>query len=266
MVGYPPPVPHPIWPLVDLRVRTPLLRLRRPTDEDCVALAQLAAAGVHDPACMPFDIPWTDAAPGELEQGALRWWWRQRAEWQPERWTFTGAVFVDDQPVGVPDLVGEDVSRLRVVHTGSWLGRRFQGRGIGREMRAAILQLAFAGLGAAHADSSASTDNPASLAVSRALGSVDKGETVKLRRGVAARNRTLRLDRAGWLRSRRDDIAIDPLGPCLAWFGLSGAAAGGEPAPVPAVRTAVAPGRIRPARSRRRRGWSAAASGLPVAG
>jgi len=56
------------------------------------------------------------------------------------------------------------------VSTGSWLGMRHQGKGFGTEMRAAILMLAFDHLGAKTARSSAFTDNPRSLAVSRRLG------------------------------------------------------------------------------------------------
>ncbi len=146
---------HSIWPLFDLVVRTPRLELRPPTDHDCVALAQLAAEGVHDPQVMPFDVPWTDVPPPELERRALRWWWRKRAEWSPDEWAFTGAVFVGGEAVGVQDLTAHHFAILRTVGTGSWLGRRHQGRGIGREMRAAILHLAFEGLGARQATSAA---------------------------------------------------------------------------------------------------------------
>ncbi len=44
---------------------------------------------------------------------------------------------------------------LRTFDTGSWVGRRFQGRGTGTEMRAAALHLMFAGLGAREATTSA---------------------------------------------------------------------------------------------------------------
>lgn len=64
---------------------------------------------------------------------------------------------------------------LREVHTGSWLGRRYQGQGIGTQMRAAVLHLALDGLGAQRAVSAAFEDNPASLGVSRKLGYRDDG-------------------------------------------------------------------------------------------
>jgi RimJ/RimL family protein N-acetyltransferase len=57
----------------------------------------------------------------------------------------------------------------------AWLGQSYQRRGVGTGMRAAVLQLAFAGLGAEYAISSAFIDNAASLAVSRKLGYADDG-------------------------------------------------------------------------------------------
>jgi RimJ/RimL family protein N-acetyltransferase len=42
---------------------------------------------------------------------------------------------------------GRDFAVLREVHTGSWLGQRYQGQGLGTEMRSAVLHLGFAGLG-----------------------------------------------------------------------------------------------------------------------
>jgi hypothetical protein len=61
----------------------------------------------------------------------------------------------------------QDFSLLRSVGTGSWLGTEYQGQGIGKEMRSAVLHLAFAGLGAQIARSGAYFDNEASLRVSR---------------------------------------------------------------------------------------------------
>src|SRR3954452_25599868 len=73
------------------------------------------------------------------------------------------------------DLIAEDFPTLGTVTTFSWLAPRARRRGIGREMRAAILHLAFAGLGAREATSEAFVDNTASNAVSRALGYEENG-------------------------------------------------------------------------------------------
>jgi hypothetical protein len=67
-------VTHPYWQLFDLEVRTPRLRLRYVDDAMATELATLAAAGIHDPAFMPFSIPGTDAPSPALERDAFRYW------------------------------------------------------------------------------------------------------------------------------------------------------------------------------------------------
>ncbi len=211
---------HPYWPLFDLRVRTPRLELRAPSDDDAVALASLAAEGIHDPASTPFSIPWTDQTSPQLERGALQFIWRSRAEWTPEKWHLPLAVCFEGQPIGVQGVGGEQFVSVRSVETGSWLGQRFQGRGFGREMRAAVLHLAFAGLGAERAVSGAWHDNHPSIRVSRALGYEDNGEDVMLRRKEADRQLRFLMRRARWEATARTDISIEQLEPCLDLFGL----------------------------------------------
>jgi RimJ/RimL family protein N-acetyltransferase len=169
---------------------------------------------------MPFSLPWTDQPSPQLERGALQYVWRSRAEWTPERWALVLAVARDGQLVGVQEVSATDFVSLRSVETGSWLGRPFQGAGTGKEMRAAVLHLAFAGLGAARAVSGAWHDNPASIGVSRSLGYADNGGDTKLRRGVPDRQVRFVLDRTAWERTRRPDIVIEGLDPCLELFGL----------------------------------------------
>jgi RimJ/RimL family protein N-acetyltransferase len=209
---------NPYWPLFGLKVRTPRLEIRLPTDDDLVQLLEVARSGIHDPGYMPFTVPWTDAASPELERSSLKWWWSQRAGWSAEKWSYTGAVFVDGAPVGVQDMNAEHFAELRSVTTGSWLGQRFQGAGLGKEMRAAILHLAFAGLGAEEAHSAAWADNAASIGVSRSLGYRENGETRLLRRGDPARELSFRLTRADWEAARRGDISIDGLDACRDFF------------------------------------------------
>ena len=89
------------------------------------------------------------------------------------------------QVVGVQDINAEHFATLRSVHTGSWLGLAHQGQGLGKEMRQAILHLAFAGLGALEAHSGAFFDNEASLATSRSVGYGANGEALAPRRAGA---------------------------------------------------------------------------------
>jgi RimJ/RimL family protein N-acetyltransferase len=209
------------WPLFGLRVITPRLEIRLPGDDDLVGLVDEIVAGIHDPVATPFTMSWTDVPSPQRERESLQWWWRHRAEWSPGKWNFTGAVFVDGRPVGIQDLGAENFAQLRTVETGSWLGMRHQGQGFGKEMRAAILHLAFAGLGAVEAYSGAWHDNPRSLGVSSALGYVFNGEVLGMRRDVRDRAIKLRLTLENWEPHRRDDISVEGLEPCLELFGAA---------------------------------------------
>jgi RimJ/RimL family protein N-acetyltransferase len=206
------------WPLFDLVVRTPRLEIRLPHEEEFGAILAVIDAGIHDPATMPFTTPFTDRPPRERARESAQWWWRQRAEWSAQKWSLTGAVFADGQVVGVQDINAEQFAAVRSVHTGSWLGQAHHGHGLGKEMRAAILHLAFEGLGALEAHSGAFFDNAPSLATSRSLGYEPNGETLAPRRDGVDRIRNVRLDRATWLERRRDDIEIIGLEGCLDMF------------------------------------------------
>jgi hypothetical protein len=61
------------WPLFGLRLRTPRLELRLPSLADLDELAGLAAEGVHDPAVMPFGVPWTDVPPDQRARRVLQY-------------------------------------------------------------------------------------------------------------------------------------------------------------------------------------------------
>ncbi len=136
-------------------------------------------------------------------------------------WRLELAVVRDGVVVGTQGLAARDFAVLREVNTGSWLGRRHQGQGIGTEMRAAVLHLAFAGLGAEQATSGAFDDNPASLGVSRKLGYRDDGIERHVIRGRPATIRRLRLTRAGWLAARSLPVQIEGLEASRAFFGLA---------------------------------------------
>ena len=219
------------WPLFELRVRTPRLELRMPTLEDLDTLAELAYTGIHDPAEMPFGFPWTDAAPDERARATLQYHWGQWSSWMPARWTLEMAVRLDGTPVGLQGIGASDFAIVREVHSGSWLGRQFQGKGIGTEMRAAVLHFAFAGLAAEFATTSAFLDNYASLGVSRKLGYQPDGIERQARRGEAVTLQRLRLSRAQWEAGRTTPVEIEGLAGCLGFFGLpADDESAGEPA------------------------------------
>ena len=218
------------WPLGGLRLTTPRLELRVATDSDLADLASLAAAGVHDPDVQPFAFPWTDAGPGDRARSTIQYHWSQRAAWQPTKWSLDLVVVNDGAVVGTQGMSAADFAIVREVGTGSWLGQAHQGRGIGTEMRAAVLHLAFVGLGAQYATSGAFADNLASRGVSRKLGYADDGIERQVRRGEAATVLRLRLDRETWLATRTVPVEISGLEPCLAMFGLGAEQDGSESA------------------------------------
>jgi RimJ/RimL family protein N-acetyltransferase len=207
------------WPLFELRLRTPRLVLRSPTDEDLFALLDVARAGVHDPAVMPFGVAWTDVPPPAFERSFLAFFWSCRASWTPERWQLPLAVVLDERPVGIQELRATDFATLRTVGTGSWLGLAYQGQGIGTEMRAAVLALAFDGLGAEIATSGAIEGNAASHRVSEKLGYEANGEALVAPRGTPVVEHRYRLRRQNWDRDRYP-VTIEHLDACRGMFGL----------------------------------------------
>ncbi len=222
------------WPIAGLRLgirpadgpRGGWLELRLPDAADLAALAALAEAGVHDPAVQPFSVAWTDVEPAARARSVLQYHWRCLGAWEPADWTLNLVVVHGETVVGTQGLSATDYAILREVSTGSWLGRQYQGQGIGTAMRAAVLALAFDGLGAEFALSGAFTDNAASLTISRKLGYADDGLTRHAIRGRSAESRRLRLDRASWqaaqetLGPRFGEVKIEGLQPCLPLFGL----------------------------------------------
>lgn len=211
-------MPHP-WPLFDLRLRTPRLELRLPEDDDLLALAEVARAGIRDPESTAFQIPWDELPSPAFERQFLLHWWQTRGSWTPESWTLTLVAVAAGQPIGVQDLRAQDFAHRRSVMTDSWLGRSYQASGYGTEMRAAVLRLAFEGLGALVAESAYIGDNIGSARVSEKLGYMPNGEGIVAPRGKPLVLHQVRVTPAAW---RREivTVAIENLEPCLGLFGV----------------------------------------------
>jgi RimJ/RimL family protein N-acetyltransferase len=209
------------WPFFDLEIRTPTLRLRYLDDAATATLMHLAAtAGVHDPGWMPFAIPWTRFEPPYLQQQGLQHFWRTRAAVEPAGWELPFGVYDGDRLLGMQGVGAKSFAVTRTVTTGSWLALPEQGKGYGKEMRSAVLHLAFAGFGADLAVTSAFEDNAASNGVTRALGYVENGWDLDDREGKQARHLRYRMERADWDQRRRNDIEITGLPACLPVLGL----------------------------------------------
>lgn len=212
---------YPVWPLSGLEVNTPTVTLRHISDELAAELALLAAQGIHDPATMPFSEPWTDAPSPQLERNSLQYYWRCRAEITTAHWDIPLAVISGGRAVGVCTVHAEEFPARRSVTTGSWLGRPYQRRGIGRETRHAALHLIFAGFGADEATTRAWHDNAASLGVTGSLPYVRTGTTQEARRGRPDTMLAFAMDRAQWNTIRRNDIELTGIEAVAAQLGLS---------------------------------------------
>ena len=210
-------------PLYGLRLRTDRLELRWPDEDELVGLGRLAQSGVHEPGEMPFVVPWTDRLddPGFVGE-FVAFHAGLRRTWSPDHWQLELGVWAAEELIGVQGLVANDFSGTHEVKTGSWLARSFHGRGFGTEMRAAILELAFHGLGAEAALSSALDGVDASFRISQKLGYVEDAESWIEVRGERRLDRKLRLTRDRWIDRARISVRISGLEPCFPLFGLNG--------------------------------------------
>jgi RimJ/RimL family protein N-acetyltransferase len=208
------------WPLFDLRIKTPRLQLRLPTEELCDQLIDTILEGVHNPDRMPFSVPWTRAPREELPFNTLSHIWQELARFKQDDWRLPLAVVIDGMAVGVQALTAKDFRITREVQSGSWLGLRYQGQGYGTEMRSAALYFAFTELGAEVATSVSFVDNPASIAVSRRNGYQDNGVDRAAREGAMVEQPRLRLTRDDWQRHRAVEVRVDGFDRCRPLFGL----------------------------------------------
>jgi RimJ/RimL family protein N-acetyltransferase len=209
------------YPPLHVEVRTPRLRLRGATDELLEALVPIVREGIVRDDEMPFDDPMSHYLPSPAREWRwLRGIWAARARVEPAFWRLPLVVEVDERVVGMQDLIAEDFPTFGGVTTFSWLAPRARGCGIGREMRSAVLHLAFAGFSAREATSDAFVDNVASNAVSRSLGYEQNGLDWATRRGQPFQLQRWVLSRARWAATRRADITLIGVSDCFPVFGL----------------------------------------------
>lgn len=178
--------PH---PATGLRIRTPRLELRLATVAELRELFRVAEAGIHDPAEMPFEIPWTD----DMDEGSFLAYHRDNlTTLTRDAYSLNLVVFLDGKPIGTQGINSHGPRR---VSTGSWLGAAYQRHGYGTEMRSAILSFAFGVLGAETAVSGAFVDNPGSRGVSAKLGYREVGSHFVSPRGEPVEHVDLELRR-----------------------------------------------------------------------
>ena len=142
-----------------------------------------------------------------------------RATWSATDWSLNLLTVLDGRTIGTQTVGAKDFAVHKTVATGSWIGREFQGRGFGKEMRAAVLGFAFDGLGARVAETSAFLDNMASNAVSRALGYAENGFGSLAPDGVARTTQNFRMTDELWRARPRPPLTIEGLDACRDMFG-----------------------------------------------
>ena len=187
-------------PLLGLRITAGPVELRGVTDDLLGPVADLAIKGIHDPDFMPFFVPWSIAPAEAMPKNMAQFHWGQRASFSVEKWGMDLAVFFDGQLVGSQGFSTRDFLITRVGETGSWLGREFHGRGIGTAMRKVICAFIFDHLDAKFITSSAYTDNPASLGVSRKCGYRENGVSILKRNDKPATLQLLILEPGNLMR------------------------------------------------------------------
>lgn len=206
-----------VWPLHGIRLHTADLQLLVMTEADLPVLGAL----------LPDDLEMNPHATryAGLDDGANRravlaqGYWRALGMWSPEDWALPFVVRAAGDVVGVQWLEGPDWVVERTVDSSSWLVAAARGRGLGKQMRAAVLALAFGPLGARAAISSAVVDNRSSLGVSRALGYRDTHRSVLEHSGETLQH--VRLESAAWSASgQAHGVVVDGVAPALPLFGL----------------------------------------------
>lgn len=209
--------PGSVWPLHGIRLGTAELDLRVMTEADLPVLAQV----------MPADLELNPHATryAGLDERANRravlaqGYWRALGMWSPDDWALPFVARGGGDVVGVQWLEGPDWRSERTVDSSSWLVGPARGRGLGKQMRAAVLALAFGHLGAVAAISSAVVGNGGSLGVSRALGYRDTHRSVLEHSGETLQH--VRLEAATWTASGlAHDVVVDGVATALPLFGL----------------------------------------------
>lgn len=212
-------MPHPYWPLFELSVATRDLVLSPMREADLATACDRLPPDVElDPAAFRPRIG------DERRQRAIithQHYWTCYGAWSPLAWKLPFAVRRDGEYVGCQELEANDFPTLRTIDSWSYLIAAARGLGLGKQMRQAVLALAFGPLGAMAAVTSAWHDNHASLGVSRALGYLPNGETLHRRGEDVDVMVHLRLTRADWLASAAKHVSITGFDRCRPLFGLA---------------------------------------------
>lgn len=212
-----------VMPTFGLRVGWDDLELRLLDDAELLELASLAADGVHDPEVAPLSWSWTRGTREDVMRHVLAHQWKNRSRTAPDDWTLSLAVVRDGEIVGEQQISAKNFPVTRSGLTGSWLGLRHHGQGIGTRMRLMALHLAFEGFDAAEMLSEAYDDNPASNAVSRRVGYIANGSRLAARERHSIIENSYRMTREQWDSRPNDlraEITLEGMPPVRRLFGI----------------------------------------------
>lgn len=212
-----------LYPPLGVRVVTPRLELRGATDDLLDRLAPLVRSGkaMADPPPWDDPSPFYESDPDVRVRSWLQGIWRGRGTVRRDAWRLYFVVMVDGEPIGQQDLTGREFESFGTVETTSWVASDARQRGIGTEMRSAILHLAFEGLGASEAHSEAAVDNAGSNRISERLGYECNGTAWATHHGQPVLGQRWRLVREMWAARRREDIELSGVEGCRIALGLS---------------------------------------------
>lgn len=165
-----------MWAPFKLTVRVGKLTLRVLRDSDIAAIHGVTAAEIFGEPLPDYTFPWLKEKPDPSFR------WAHRAQMSPEEWSLDFGVHLNGEVIGSVDLRAQNFPDNHEVETGSWIYHRFQGRGIGTQIRHAAAVFCFEHLGASVLRSEWDPGNTPSQAVSRKLGYTIDGTTAILRK------------------------------------------------------------------------------------
>lgn len=159
------------YPPFSLRLSDDVLTLKVVEDSDLVHMCALTSEDIFEPNC-PWEFPWV-----RENSDTAQFHWSMRAGNKPSAWTLAFAAYKAGEFVGSIDMRGVGFAERRIIETGSYVLRKFQGQGLGKRMRSLVAGYAFEYLDAREMRSKWHPSNEASAGVSKALGYQVVGRT-----------------------------------------------------------------------------------------
>ncbi len=208
-----------LWPLFGLRLRTPRLELRIPTDDDLGGMVAAVQAGVLGDEPFPFTTAWVLEPEPQRTRSILQFHWGCRSRLTADTFNLPFAVVLDGTIIGTQGIGGTDFAARRTVDTGSWIAKPWQGQGFAKEMRAAVLTLGFDHLGAHVATSGARVTTERSIKVSGGLGYRENGRSPFRFGDEIGEMLAFRLDVADWRAlADRPPVTVEGWDACAPMF------------------------------------------------